>query len=75
MVGAVVFVSVFIVYGWLYPGYSWTSMFVNELSLGPHGWVQALNFMVTGALVLVEVIGVSLIASGLFATDPSAMFG
>lgn len=97
MAGAVLFVSVFTVYGWLYPGYSWTGMFVSELALGPYGWVQVLNFVLTGALVLmfgrgltayfsagaasrvgpflVQGIGVSLIASGPFVTDPSAMFG
>lgn len=52
MVGAVLFVSVFTVYGWLYPGYSPTRMFVSELSLGSYGWVQILNFVLTGALVL-----------------------
>ncbi|HEX9086286.1 MAG TPA: DUF998 domain-containing protein [Arthrobacter sp.] len=92
-----IFVSVFTVYGWLCPGYSPTLMFVSELSLGPYGWVQMLNFGLTGALVLVfgrglaahfvsgmasrtgpvlvQGMGVSLIASGLFTTDPSAMFG
>jgi hypothetical protein len=72
-------------------------MFVSELSLGPYGWVQILNFVLTGALILVfgvglsahfstgaasrtgpaliQGIGVSLIASGPFTTDPSAMFG
>jgi hypothetical protein len=96
MIGAVLFVSVFTVYGWLYPGYSSTRMFVSELSLGPHGWVQILNFVLTGTLVLafgrglaahfstgaasragpvlVQIIGVSLIASGPFITDPSAVF-
>jgi hypothetical protein len=96
MIGAVLFVTVFTVHGWLYPGYSWTSMFVSELSLGQHGWVQILNFVLTGTLmlafgrglaahfstgaasrfgpVLVQGIGVSLIASGPFTTDPSAMF-
>lgn len=96
MVGAVFFVSVFTVYGWLCPGYSPTSMFVSELSLGPYGWVQMLNFVLTGALVLVfgrglaahfstgaasragpvlvQCMGVSLMMSGLFTTDPSAMF-
>lgn len=94
--GSVLFVSVFTVYGWLCPGYSPTSMFVSELSLGPYGWVQMLNFVLTGALVvvfgrglaahftagaasrtgavLVQCMGVSLIVSGLFTTDPSAMF-
>lgn len=96
MGGAVLFVSVFTIYGWLYPGYSWTSMFVSELSLGPYGWVQIVNFVITGTLVLafgrglaahfstgaasrtgpvlLQSIGVSLIASGPFTTDPSAMF-
>src|SRR5687768_8737039 len=96
MIGPVVFVSVFTVYGWVYPGYSWTGMFVSELALGPYGWIQVLNFVVTGTLVLVfgrglaayfstgaasragpvlvQGIGVSLVASGPFTTDSSAMF-
>jgi hypothetical protein len=53
MLGAVLFVSVFTVYGWLYSDYSWTSMFVSELSLGPYGWIQIINFVLTGTLVLV----------------------
>lgn len=95
-IGAVLFVFVFTVLGWLDSGYSATRMFVSELSLGPQGWVQILNFVLTGALVvafgrglaahfstgaasragpvLVQGIGVSLIASGPFITDPSAMF-
>ena len=96
MIGAVLFVSVFTVSGWLYAGYSPTRMFVSELSLGPYGWVQILNFVLTGALLLVfglglaahfgigaafragpaliQGIGVCLMASGPFTTDPSAMF-
>jgi hypothetical protein len=96
MLGAVLFVSVFTVLGSLDPAYSSTRMFVSELSLGPHSWVQILNFVLTGTLVLafgrglaahfsagaasragpalVQGIGVSLIASGPFTTDPSAMF-
>lgn len=96
MSAAVLFVSVFTVAGWLYPGYSPTRMFVSELSLGPYGWVQILNFVLTGALMLVfglglaayfsigaafragpaliQGIGVSLMASGPFTTDPSTMF-
>jgi Protein of unknown function (DUF998) len=97
MTGAVLFVSVFTICGWVTPGYSWTGMFVSELSLGPLGWVQVLNFVLTGTLVLVfgrgltepfgsgaasrvgpvlvQVIGLSLVASGPFTTDPSALFG
>ncbi|KQR63584.1 hypothetical protein ASF98_13175 [Arthrobacter sp. Leaf337] len=97
MIGAVLFVAVFTIYGWLCPGYSPTRMFVSELSLGPYGWLQILNFLLTGALMLIfgvglaahfttgaasragpaliQGIGVSLMASGPFTTDPSAMFG
>lgn len=53
MIGPVLFVSVFTIAGWLSPGYSPAGMFVSELSLGPFGWVQILNFMLTGALILV----------------------
>ncbi|MDF9749468.1 DUF998 domain-containing protein [Arthrobacter sp. ES3-54] len=96
MIGAVLFVSVFTVSGWLYPDYSPTRMFVSELSLGPYGWVQILNFVLTGALLLafglglaahfsigaafragpalIQGIGVSLMASGPFTTDASAVF-
>lgn len=96
MIGSVLFVSVFTIGGWLTPGYSPTGMFVSELSLGPGGWVQILNFVLTGALMLlfgvglathfsngaasragpalIQGIGVSLMASGPFTTDPSAMF-
>lgn len=49
----VVFVSVFTVAGALRPGYHPVSMFVSELSLGPGGWVQRLNFAVTGSLIAV----------------------
>ncbi len=53
MAGAALFVAVFTILGWVQPGYSWTSMFVSELSLGPFGWIQILSFLLTGALVLV----------------------
>ena len=53
MTAAAFFVVVFTVHGWLRPGYSALGMFVSELSLGPHGWIQILDFLVTGALVLV----------------------
>ena len=96
MVGAAGFVAVFTVEGWRRPGHHPSSMFVSELSLGPSGWVQITNFLVTGAMiftfgrglaahfrdgpgslagpVLVQIIGMSLLASGPFTTDPSAMF-
>lgn len=53
MAGAVLFVGAFLVQGWLRSDYSPTSMFVSELSLGPQGWIQIANFVVSGALVVV----------------------
>lgn len=96
MIAPVLFVVVFTVEGWLRPGYHPMTMFVSELSLGPRGWVQITNFVLTGALIvifgrglagwlrpgapatasplLLQVLGVSLMVSGPFRTDPSAMF-
>ena len=95
MAGATLFVVVFLLEGWLRPGYSPTSMFVSELSLGPRGWVQIASFVLTGALIIVfgrglavalgggaaaiagplllQVVGVALMASGPFITDPSTL--
>ncbi len=91
----VLFVAVFVTEGWLRPDYQPLSMFVSELSLGPRGWVQIANFLVSGALlivfaraaapylrggragavgpILLQIIGLSLMASGPFVTDPSAL--
>ncbi len=98
MTGALSFVATYTIEGWRRGGYRARSMFISELSLGPQGWIQVLNFVTAGALVfvfvfgrglaahlsmtgtagvgpvLVQVIGLSLLASGPFRTDPSAMF-
>jgi hypothetical protein len=96
MVGAALFVTAFLVQGWLRPGYSSTSMFVSELSLGPWGWIQVVTFVVSGSLMfvlgrglgvglgggvsgragplLIQIIGIALVASGPFVTDPSTVF-
>ena len=96
MTAAVLFVAVFTLEGWRRPGYHPRSMFVSELSLGPFGWIQILNFVITGVLilafgrglaahlrdgtasragpVLVQIVGLSLLASGPVRTDPSTMF-
>ena len=53
LVGPVLFVSVFMVEGWLRSNYSVSRLEVSALSLGPRGWVQILNFMLAGSLFLV----------------------
>lgn len=96
IIGPVLFVTVFTVEGWSRSDYHPRSMFVSELSLGPDGWVQIVNFVISGALLVVfgralapslrsrpaggagplllQIIGLSLMASGPFVTDPSALF-
>ena len=57
--GSALFVIVFMVEGWLRPGYSTLSTYVSALSLGPRGWVQISNFIVSGILMLVFSRGVA----------------
>jgi hypothetical protein len=78
------FVATFTIEGWLRPGYDAIAMYVSALSLGPRGWIQILNFVVVGTLMLVfaleqrwragrillAVIALGLIASGPFVMDP-----
>lgn len=59
MVGPALFVTVFMLEGWLRAGYDPRSMFVSELALGPRGWIQAANFFTLGALLLVFASGVA----------------
>ena len=58
MTGPALFVATFTIEGWLRPDYHAAGMFVSALSLGPRGWVQILNFVVLGALLLVFARGV-----------------
>jgi hypothetical membrane protein len=51
--GPIIFVATFTIEGCLRPGYDALGMYVSELSLGPRGWIQVLNFIVLGALLLV----------------------
>jgi hypothetical protein len=59
MIGSALFVIVFMIEGWLRPGYNWLSTFISELSIGPRGWIQILNFIILGILFLVFTRGVA----------------
>lgn len=59
VIGSALFVAVFTVEGWLRPGYDWRSTFISELSIGPRGWIQILNFIILGTLFLVFTWGVA----------------
>lgn len=83
---AVAFLVVFTADGWLRPGYRPLYHPVSALALGPRGWLQAANFLVGGAglvvgaaglwarlpwvAVAVGGLGLALAASGLWRMDP-----
>jgi hypothetical protein len=51
MIGPALFVMVFLLEGWIRPGYNPLAEYVSALSLGGRGWVQIVNFIVFGALL------------------------
>ena len=53
IIAPILFVAIFLLEGWLRPGYEPLSMYVSALSLGPRGWIQIANFIIFGALFLV----------------------
>jgi hypothetical membrane protein len=59
MIGSVLFVVVFTIEGWLRPGYNPLRMYVSDLSLGPRGWIQMVNFIIWGLLFLIFTRGVA----------------
>ncbi|MGB8253138.1 MAG: DUF998 domain-containing protein, partial [Anaerolineaceae bacterium] len=52
IIGPTLFVAVFMIEGWLRPGYDPLSTFISTLSLGPRGWIQIINFILFGAFLL-----------------------
>lgn len=56
VVGPLVFILVFLVEGATRPGYSAWRHYVSQLATGPGGWVQVVNFLVCGSLVLAFAI-------------------
>jgi hypothetical membrane protein len=57
IVGPVFFVVVFTIDGWLTPGYDAMKDVVSFLELGPTGWIQRLNFITTGLLLVLFALG------------------
>lgn len=58
--GPVLFVVAFLVEGATRPDYDAVRHPVSALSIGPPGWSQATNFVVTGLLILAYAIGLRL---------------
>ena len=59
LIGSALFVVVFLVEGWLRPGYDPLSMYVSALSLGSRGWIQISSFLIFGASLFVFTRGVA----------------
>ncbi len=59
MTGALLFVAVFTLEGWLRPAYDPRAMYVSALSLGQRGWIQIANFIFFGVLLFVFTRGVA----------------
>ena len=57
--GPTVFVLVFLVEGWLRPGYNPFDQYVSALSLGERGWVQITNFLFVGVCLLLFAAAIS----------------
>ena len=56
-IGPLLFIIVFLIEGATRPGYSAWHNYVSQLSLSDQGWVQIINFLVCGLLVLCFAIG------------------
>jgi len=59
IIGPLLFVAVFMIEGWLRPGYQAASMFISALALGPRGGIQIANFVLLGLLFLKFAQGVA----------------
>jgi len=57
IVGPILFILVFLIEGATRPGYSAWRNFVSQLATGDGGWMQVVNFLVCGVLVLIFAIG------------------
>lgn len=64
VVGPLLFIVVFLAEGFTRPGYSQWRHYVSQLATGDGGWVQVINFLVCGTLVLLFAIGLRLALRG-----------
>ena len=57
IIGPPFFVAVFIVVGFIKPGYNPVARTVSEGSIGELGWIQIANFLVLGGALLIFALG------------------
>lgn len=56
-IGAFLFTITYLVEGITRPGYDVWKQPISALSLGPGGWVQQVNFIIFGVLVVISAVG------------------
>jgi hypothetical protein len=59
MIASAPSIVIFSLEGLLRPGYDPRSTFISELSIGPRGWIQTLNFILLGSSFLLFTWGVA----------------
>ena len=57
MLGPALFTISFTVNGFLQPGYEPARRYISELSIGPHGWIQIVSFMLLGICLILFALG------------------
>lgn len=75
VIGPLLFIVVFLIEGLTRPGYSAWRHYVSQLATGPGGWVQVVNFLVCGALVIAFAIGLRLSSNAIAAPILLGFFG
>ncbi len=75
VVGPLLFIVVFLVEGFTRPGYSQWRHYVSQLATGPGGWVQVVNFLACGTLVLAFAFGLRLATRSVAAPILLTLFG
>jgi hypothetical membrane protein len=61
VIGPLLFINVFLIEGATRPGYSAWRHSVSQLSLGEQGWINSVNIIVCGLLMLCFAIGLRLV--------------
>lgn len=56
-VGAVLFTATYLLEGAMRPGYDAWQQPISALSLGPGGWIEQVNFIVFGVLLVLSAVG------------------
>jgi hypothetical membrane protein len=60
VIGPILFIAVFTVEGFLRPDYNPISTYISDLSIGPRGIIQIMNFLIFGLLFFIFSYGLSL---------------